>query len=112
MTATRALRWLRSSHARFIGLILLLELVFGGALLLSVTQLVHASLDAADNAIARDTRDTLLEIGRQDGDRALASAVTARAQEESDAVLLLARADGGRIAGNLSGWPPTEAPRG
>ena len=33
MTATRALRWLRSSHARFIGLILLLELVFGGALL-------------------------------------------------------------------------------
>lgn len=72
MTATRALRWLRSSHARFIGLILLLELVFGGALLLSVTQLVHASLDAADNAIARDTRDTLLEIGRQDGDRALA----------------------------------------
>lgn len=106
MTATRALRWLRSSHARFIGLILLLELVFGGALLLSVTQLVHASLDAADNAIARDTRDTLLEIGRQDGDRALASAVTARAQEESDAVLLLARADGGRIAGNLSGWPP------
>ncbi len=106
MTATRAMRWLRSSHARFIGLILLLELVFGGALLLSVTQLVHASLDAADNAIARDTRDTLLEIGRQDGDRALASAVTARAQEESDAVLLLARADGGRIAGNLSGWPP------
>ena len=57
MTATRALRWLRSSHARFIGLILLLELVFGGALLLSVTQLVHASLDALvrqDSALARD----------------------------------------------------------
>lgn len=106
MTAPRALRWLRSSHARFIGLILILELVFGGALLLSVTQLVHASLDSADNAIARDTRDTLLEIGRQEGGQALANAVTAHAQDESDAVLLLSGADGGRIAGNLSGWPP------
>ncbi len=106
MNATRAMRWLRSSHARFIGLILILELIFGGVLLLSVTQLVHASLDSADNAIARDTRDTLLEIAQQEGAQALANAVTAHAQDESDAVLLLAGADGGRIAGNLSGWPP------
>ncbi|EQA97612.1 signal transduction histidine kinase [Sphingobium wenxiniae] len=110
MIAASSLRWLRSSHARFIGLILLLELVFGAALLLSVTQLVHASLDAADNAIARDTRDTLLEIGREEGDRALASAVIAHTQDESDAILLLARADGSRIAGNLSGWPPVIPP--
>jgi signal transduction histidine kinase len=106
MKAMRGLRWLRSSHARFIGLILVLELVFGGALLLSVTQLVHSSLDAADAAIARDTRDTLLEIARQDGANALADAVAARARDAGDAVLLLADADGGRIAGNLSAWPP------
>ncbi|MEC3947525.1 sensor histidine kinase [Sphingobium sp. HWE2-09] len=106
MALRAPLRWIRSSHARFIGLILLLELVFGGALLLSVTQLVRANLDAADSAIAVDTRDTLLAIGRDEGQQALESAVTQQAREESDSVLLLAQADGRRIAGNLSGWPP------
>jgi len=106
MALRAPLRWIRSSHARFIGLILMLELVFGGALLLSVTQLVRANLDAADSAIAVDTRDTLLAIGRDEGQRALESAVTEQARDESDSVLLLARADGRRIAGNLSGWPP------
>jgi signal transduction histidine kinase len=87
-------------------LILLLELVFGGALLFSVTQLVHVSLDTADNAIALDTRDTLLEVAREEGDRALVNAVVAHVRDQNDAVLLLVGADGGRIAGNLSGWPP------
>lgn len=98
--------WLRSSHVRFLGLILLLELIFGGALLLSVTQLVRADLDAADTAIALDARDTLLSIGREEGDRPLASAIVAHMRDEGDSVVLLSRADGTRIAGNLSGWPP------
>jgi signal transduction histidine kinase len=110
MTMAPAWRWLRSSHARFIGLILLLELVFGGALLLSVTQLVHVSLDTADNAIARDTRDTLLEVAREEGDRALVKAVVAHVRDQNDAVLLLVGANGSRIAGNLSGWPPVIPP--
>ncbi|MBT2189134.1 sensor histidine kinase [Sphingobium nicotianae] len=102
----RGMRWLRSSHVRFIGLILLLEILFGAALLLSVTQLVRADLDVADSAIATQGRDTLLAIGRDEGDGALQRAITERASGEKDAVVLLADQDGKRIAGNLSVWPP------
>jgi len=99
-------RWLRSSHARFIGLILLLEVIFGAALLLSVTQLVRSNLDEADVATAIDMRDALLAIGRDEGSKALASAVAEQARDEKDAVILLTGPDGGIVAGNLSGWPP------
>lgn len=99
-------RWLRSSHARFIGLILLLEIVFGAALLLSVTQLVRSNLDEADSATAIDMRDALLAIGRDEGAKALTSAVAEQARNETDAVILLLTADGRIAAGNLAGWPP------
>jgi len=103
-------RWtrrLRSSHIRFIGLILLLELLFGGALLLSITQLVRADLDAADSAIAIGARDTLLAIARDQGDSSLMSAVAARMKDEQDGVMLLVDRAGRRVAGNLAAWPPT-----
>jgi len=106
-------RWtrrLRSSHMRFIGLILLLELLFGGALLLSVTQLVRADLDAADSAIAIDARDTLLGIARDQGDASLMSAVMARMSDDEDSVVLLVDRTGQRIAGNLAAWPPNIVP--
>lgn len=99
-------RRLRSSHIRFIGLILLLELLFGGALLLSITQLVRADLDAADSAIATEARDTLLAIARDEGDASLMSAVTARVSDDADGVVLLVDRAGKRIAGNLAAWPP------
>lgn len=99
-------RRLRSSHIRFIGLILLLELLFGGALLLSVTQLVRADLDAADSAIATEARDTLLAIARDEGDASLMSAVTARMGDDADGVVLLVDRTGRRVAGNLAAWPP------
>ncbi|WP_336970567.1 HAMP domain-containing sensor histidine kinase [Sphingobium aromaticiconvertens] len=102
-------RWLRSSHIRFLGLILLLELLFGAALLLSVTQLVRANLDAADAAIATEARDTLLAIGRDQGDRSLISAINDRANEEEDGLILFVDKTGRRIAGNLAAWPPTIA---
>jgi signal transduction histidine kinase len=102
----RAGRWLRSSHARFIGLILALELLFGGALLVSVTQLVRAELDAADGALAGQMRDDLLTVGREQGTAALTTMVNARTAEDTDEIILLARADGRRIAGNLAAWPP------
>jgi signal transduction histidine kinase len=101
-------RWLRSSHIRFLGLILLLELLFGAALLLSVTQLVRADLNAADAAIATEARDTLLAIGRDQGDQSLISAITDRANED-DGIILFADKSGKRIAGNLAVWPPTIA---
>ncbi|HWJ70483.1 MAG TPA: HAMP domain-containing sensor histidine kinase [Sphingobium sp.] len=105
-------RWLRSSHVRFIGLILALELLFGGALMLSITQLVRADLDAADRAIATEARDTLLSIAREEGDAALLSAVTARMDDDEDGVVLLVTAQGQRIAGNLAAWPPNIAATG
>lgn len=107
MKLTVRWRWLRSSHIRFLGLILLLELLFGAALLLSVTQLVRADLDAADAAIATEARDTLLAIGRDQGDRSMISAITDRASEEEDGIILFADKAGRRIAGNLAAWPPT-----
>lgn len=110
MTQASRWRWLRSSHIRFLGLILLLESLFGAALLLSVTQLVRADLDAADTAIATEARDTLLAIGRDQGDQSLISAITDRAREEQDGIILLADQAGRRIAGNLAAWPPTIPP--
>ena len=107
MPMSRGLRWLRSSHVRFIGLILLLEILFGAALLLSVTQLIRADLDEADRSIAAETRNILLALGRDQGDAAMMSAITERARDEAAAVVLLIDRQGKRIAGNLSTWPPT-----
>ncbi|CAN5356453.1 ATP-binding protein [soil metagenome] len=105
----RGLRWLRSSHARFIGLILALELVFGSALMVSVTQLVRAELDAADSAVAGALRDDLVTVAREQGASALTALIDARTDEDTDEIILLARADGRRIAGNLAAWPPVVA---
>lgn len=101
-----AMRWLRSSHARFIGLIFLLEMLFGGLLLLSVVHLVERRIDAADRALATDLRDDLLAIGRGQGMAALASVVRERVAGRSDELILLADAAGRPVAGNLAGWPP------
>lgn len=103
-------RGLRSSHIRFIGLILALELLFGGAVMLSITQLVRADLDTADRAIATGARDTLLAIAREGGGAALLSAVAARAIDDEEGLVLLADARGQRIAGNLAAWPPNIDP--
>lgn len=105
MAQRRLSRWLRSSHVRFIGLILLLELLFGGALLLSVTQLVRSDLDEADSAIVIQARDALTAVAREQGDRALRDAIAEQIEEQRDAILLLTGADGRRISGNLAVWP-------
>ncbi len=103
----RGLRWLRSSHVRFMGLILLLEILLGAALLLSVTQLVRAELDQADRDIATETRNILLALDREEGDAAMMSAITERVRDEDAAIVLLVDKQGRRVAGNLSAWPPT-----
>ena len=108
-SSSRGLRWLRSSHARFIGLILLLEILFGAALLLSVTQLIRADLDEADRAVAVETRNILLALRRDEGDAAMMSAIAEQARAGNAAVILLIDRQGQRIAGNLSTWPPTIA---
>jgi signal transduction histidine kinase len=103
-------RWLRSSYIRFIGLILLLELVFGAALLLSVTQMIRSDLDAADSALAQQMQDELTGVAREQGINALAQLIETRTAKASDEVILLTRADGQPIAGNLRAWPPIVPP--
>ncbi|MCW2350252.1 sensor histidine kinase [Sphingobium sp. B12D2B] len=100
------LRWLRSSPVRFMGWILLLELVFGAALLASVTQFVRADLAAADRSIAVEDRGSLLMIGRDEGAQALNRAIAERTAEDDDALILLVDRNGRKVAGNLSDWPP------
>jgi signal transduction histidine kinase len=109
LSTAAVMRWLKSSHARFIGLILLLELLFGGLLLLSVVQLVETRIDAADNVLAEDLRDDLLAIDAQQGSGALAAMIRQRVAGRSDELLLLADADGRAIAGNLARWPASVA---
>lgn len=106
----RVTRWLRSSHVRFLGLILLLELLFGAAVMLSVTQLIRAELDAADSDLAGQLHSDLAAVAREQGIEALARMIAARVANDSDEVILLSRPDGRRIAGNLSTWPPVVPP--
>lgn len=100
------MRWLRSSHARFIGLILLLELLFGGLLLLSVTRLVESRIDAADSILAMSLRDDLLAVSEDQGVRGLSGVIGKRIAGRSDELILLTDAHGKVIAGNLGRWPP------
>lgn len=102
-------RWLRSSHARFIGLILLLELLFGGMLLLSVVRLVESRIDAGDRARAEDLRDDLMAVHAAQGGGALAAIVRQRAAGRSDELILLTDGTGRTVAGNLARWPPVVA---
>lgn len=101
-----ASRWVRSSHARFIGLILLLELLFGGLLLLSVTRLVENRINQSDSILAASLRDDLLAVGDDQGVPGLSRVIAKRIAGRSDELILLADADGRAIAGNLERWPP------
>ncbi|MGV3770327.1 MAG: sensor histidine kinase [Sphingobium phenoxybenzoativorans] len=107
MAAAR--RWARSSHARFIGLILLLELLFGGLLLLSVTRLVENRINQSDSIVAASLRDDLLAVADDQGVPGLSRVIAKRIAGRSDELILLADADGRAIAGNLERWPPTIA---
>lgn len=100
------MRWLRSSHARFIGLILLLELLFGGLLLLSVTRLIENRIDGADSVLATSLKDDLLAVADDQGVRGLSGVIGKRIAGRSDELILLADPKGRAIAGNLGRWPP------
>jgi signal transduction histidine kinase len=104
-----ATRWLRSSHARFIGLILLLELLFGGLLLLSVIRLVENRINQSDTMLASSLRDDLLAVADDQGIGGLSGVIGKRLAGRSDELILLADAEGEAIAGNLEQWPPTIA---
>jgi signal transduction histidine kinase len=103
---TGIMRWLRSSHARFIGLILMLELLFGGLLLLSVTRLVESRIDGADSVLATSLRDDLLAVADDQGIAGLSGVIGKRIAGRSDELILLADTAGRPIAGNLGRWPP------
>jgi signal transduction histidine kinase len=103
------MRWLRSSHARFIGIILLLELLFGGMLLFSVVHLVENRTDAADSALAMDLRDDLVAVAEEQGTPGLAAVIRERIAGRTDELILLTDRTGATVAGNLARWPPVIA---
>jgi len=71
-------------------------------------------IDAEMREVVQAELRGLADDYAQGGAPGLARAVErrARAAQGRDAVYLLAGADGARIAGNLSAWPPTVAPGG
>ncbi len=97
----------RSTTARFAALVFLLQLAAAAALLLPVRALVRDQVYANATATADMIRQDLLAIRAEAGVRGLIDAVRLRARTTtgSDAVLLLADADGRAVAGNLAGWP-------
>lgn len=100
-------RWLRSTHTRFIALLVVIELLLGGAILAVTARQIHEDLNARDLARLTQLRDDLVELAEEGGPDMLAHAIASRAgdfQARGDAVLLADR-QGEPIAGNLSDWP-------
>ncbi len=84
-------------------------MVLAGTILLAVRHLVQDDLMRDTRALAHELRDDLLASYRSGGTQALRADIDARlaASGRRDIVILLGRADGSAIAGNLGAWPPT-----
>lgn len=101
--------WTRSSTVRLAGLVFALQIVLAGTILLAVRHLVQDDLLRDTRALAFELRDDLLASYRSVGTTGLRAEIEARlaAPDRRDIVILLARADGSPIVGNLGAWPPT-----
>ncbi|WP_239018134.1 HAMP domain-containing sensor histidine kinase [Sphingomonas flavalba] len=113
MTPARGLSAIaRSASFRFAALVFILQLLSAGAILATVRQLILDELLGDSRALSVELRDDLLSTYGSGGDAALAGAIRARlvSAGNADTVLLLARADGQPVAGNLGAWPPNITP--
>jgi len=97
----------RSTIVRFIALIFFSQVALTGAALLFVRQSSEATLLAEQKALVRTLRDDLIAGYREGGERQLVELIRARLQAvETDVpVILLVRADGTVVTGNLGAWP-------
>ncbi|WP_414901409.1 ATP-binding protein [Sphingomonas flavalba] len=113
MTPARGLSAIaRSASFRFAALVFILQLLSAGAILMTVRQLILDELIGDSRALSVALRDDLLSTYGEGGGPALVAAIRARLDSvgNADTVLLLARADGRPIAGNLGAWPPNVTP--
>jgi signal transduction histidine kinase len=103
---------LRNATMRLIAAHLLLVAVSTALVLGSLYWRIGGVIDAEQRAVVEAEIRGLADDYRRGGAPALARAIGQRLDNptERDAVYLLADADGRRIAGNLSQWPPTVAP--
>ena len=92
---------------RFASLVFLLQVAAGVGLLLVTRTVVHRQIEQAESARADVLRDDLLFTYARGGVPALRDAVQMRGRRmiPTDAVLLLADAQGRPLAGNLTHWP-------
>lgn len=100
-------RWIRSAHTRFIALLVLIELLLGGAILAVTVRQLQSDINARDLARLAQLRDDLVGISEEGGTAMMARAINARAAEFElrDDVVLLVDGQGRVLAGNLTRWP-------
>jgi signal transduction histidine kinase len=97
----------RSTIAQFVGLIFLSQLALVGGVLYFVRQSSEATLLAEQKALVDELRDGLVAGYQEGGEPQLVKLIEARLQEvDADVpVILLTRADGSVVIGNLGAWP-------
>lgn len=101
--------WLvRSTTTRFVLLAFLLQLPITGGVLFFAQHRSEQALVAAQQGWVEELRRELLIAHQETGPAGLARAIDERIRSVRGdlAVILLADANGRRIAGNLSAWPP------
>lgn len=103
---------LRSATLRLILAHLVLVALSTGLVLGFLYWRVGGVIDAEQRAVVEAEISGLLDDYTRGGVPALAAAVQNRlaTPPDRDAIYLLANTEGGRIAGNISGWPPNLAP--
>lgn len=100
-------RWLPSRIARFVMLAFLLQLLVFGGILALVWQASSAAIAAAERDNVDELRRDLMTAFYDEGDPALRRMISTRLSlaKRGELALLLARADGRAVAGNLPAWP-------
>ncbi len=103
-------RWgnlFRSTTARFIALLFLSQLLLTGGILAFVQRSSEATLVDEQKELVTELRDGLVAGYREGGEGQLVKLIDARLQavQTEVAVILLARADGTIVTGNLGAWP-------
>lgn len=102
----------RSTTLRFAALVFLAQVVAAAVLLAGLGAVLRGRSDAEAAAAAETVRSDLLATHAQGGLTALARAIEFRRTQAMTGgeVMLLAAADGPRLAGNVGDWPPSVAP--
>lgn len=105
--ASRLLASLRSTTLRFVVLFFACQVLLTGGALLFIAKASEAALEREQQGALGELRDGLLESFRAGGQPALARQIglELEAVQPETLVLLLARADGAIVAGNLGAWP-------